>query len=66
VRSYVFELDPRYTRNYTKIFSDCASDTIVFFILVLLYYKAMLDRLPIKVGHRHNLLCLVHFRIFFA
>jgi hypothetical protein len=33
---YIFELDPRYTRSYTRIFSDCASDTIVYFTLVRL------------------------------
>jgi hypothetical protein len=31
---YIFELDPRFTRSYTQIFSDCASDSIIFFSLV--------------------------------
>lgn len=46
---YVFELDPRYTRSYIKIFNDCAVDSIAYFLCGLLYFKAVLQRLPFNI-----------------
>lgn len=46
---YLFELDPRYVRGHIKIINDCIVDTIIFLMLTMLYFKAMLRHLPYPV-----------------
>jgi len=51
---YLFELDPRHIRSHLKIVNDCCQDTIMFIVLVLLYYKSELRHLPVPRVPSHE------------
>lgn len=49
---YIFELDPRNTRQVAQVFSDATNMTMAFLVNLLLYYKVVNGSFPEEILHR--------------